>query len=134
MLFFRHRFFLGGVDIQGMLYAWLFYLNFPFVPLSDPVTEATHEALKKRGENPFLKVEVPDAVIRFKQGFGRLIRSKEDKGIVAILDNRVMEQPYGRTFVNSLPIKAEEIFYSQTPHLLKEAHSFFINVSRETKK
>ncbi len=123
-----------GVDIQGDALRMVILFKLPFRPPSDPVTEATHEALKKRGENPFLKVEVPDAVIRFKQGFGRLIRSKEDKGIVAILDNRVMEQPYGRTFVNSLPIKAEEIFYSQTPHLLKEAHSFFINVSRETKK
>lgn len=123
-----------GVDIQGDALRMVVLFKLPFRPPSDPVTEATHEALKKQGKNPFIKVEVPEAVIRFKQGFGRLIRSKEDKGVVAILDNRIMEQPYGKTFVKSLPIKAEEIFYSQTPHLLKKVHSFLINVSRETKK
>ena len=59
--------------------------------------------LRKRGGNPFVDYQVPEAVIKLKQGFGRLIRSRKDKGIVVILDPRVLTKPYGRTFLNSLP-------------------------------
>jgi ATP-dependent DNA helicase DinG len=70
---------------------------------SHPLLEARLEAIRRRGGNPFVEYQVPEAVIKLKQGFGRLIRSKADRGIVVILDPRVLSKPYGRTFLSSLP-------------------------------
>ena len=61
------------------------------------------EDIRERGGSPFVEYQVPEAVIKLKQGFGRLIRTKTDRGIVVILDPRVLTKPYGRTFLNSLP-------------------------------
>ena len=68
-----------------------------------PLLEARLEDIRRRGGNPFVEYQVPEAVIKLKQGFGRLIRTKTDRGIVVILDPRVLTKPYGRTFLNSLP-------------------------------
>lgn len=75
----------------------------PFKVPSDPVTEAIIENIKKNGQNAFIEYQVPQAVIKFKQGIGRLIRSKTDTGNIIILDNRVIKKRYGSYFLKTLP-------------------------------
>ena len=78
-------------------------MRFSFGVPGEPVQEARVEAMRARGEDPFLGLIVPRAVIRFRQGFGRLIRSTTDTGVVAILDPRIKSKFYGKYFINSLP-------------------------------
>jgi ATP-dependent DNA helicase DinG len=75
----------------------------PFSVPKEPVIEARVEAIAQKGGNPFLEYTVPQAVIKFKQGFGRLIRSKRDRGSIMIFDRRILEKNYGKTFLHSLP-------------------------------
>ncbi|WP_027338748.1 ATP-dependent DNA helicase [Halonatronum saccharophilum] len=92
-----------GVDIPGDKLSYVIIVKLPFVVPSEPVVEAKLEEINQRGESSFMKYMLPKAAIKFKQGVGRLIRRKEDKGWVIILDNRVITKRYGRTFINSLP-------------------------------
>jgi ATP-dependent DNA helicase DinG len=92
-----------GVDIPGEELSCVVIVKLPFVVPSEPVISAKIEQLEAAGENPFIKYMVPKAVIKFKQGFGRLIRTKEDKGWIVILDNRVITKSYGKIFLDSLP-------------------------------
>ncbi len=92
-----------GVDIPGEALSCLAIVRLPFQPPNHPLTEAKSEIVKKNNQNPFMKLSVPQAVIRFKQGFGRLVRTAKDKGIVIIYDTRVIETQYGRYFLYSLP-------------------------------
>lgn len=92
-----------GVDVPGEALSNVIITRLPFSVPDHPLLEARLELIRKRGGNPFLEYQVPEAVIKFKQGFGRLIRSKTDSGIVAILDPRVLSKPYGRQFLASLP-------------------------------
>ncbi|GIP37431.1 ATP-dependent helicase DinG [Paenibacillus sp. J31TS4] len=92
-----------GVDIPGEALTCLAIVRLPFQPPNHPVAEAKSESLKKQNKNPFLKLSVPQAVIRFKQGFGRLVRSASDKGIVLLYDTRVIDTSYGKYFLYSLP-------------------------------
>ena len=92
-----------GVDVPGEALSNVIIVRLPFSVPSHPLLEARLEDIRKRGGNPFVEYQVPEAVIKLKQGFGRLIRSKADRGIVVILDPRVLTKPYGRTFLNSLP-------------------------------
>lgn len=92
-----------GVDVQGDALQCLIITKLPFSVPSTPLFEARAEALERAGGNSFYEIAVPQAVIKFKQGFGRLIRSHTDRGFVLMLDNRVMVQRYGQIFLRSLP-------------------------------
>jgi ATP-dependent DNA helicase DinG len=75
----------------------------PFASPSDPVVSARIDRLRHRGGNPFADYQVPVAILMLKQGLGRLIRSRADRGILAVLDSRLVEKSYGRRFLASLP-------------------------------
>jgi ATP-dependent DNA helicase DinG len=92
-----------GVDVQGEALSCVIIDKLPFAVPSDPIVEARIEYLRARSENPFMAYQVPSAVITLKQGLGRLIRSKQDKGILSILDNRLTTKKYGEVFLESLP-------------------------------
>jgi len=92
-----------GVDVQGKALESVIITKLPFKVPTEPVIEARVEAINKRGGNAFLEFTVPQATIKFKQGFGRLIRSKTDRGSVIIFDKRVIEKDYGKVFIKSLP-------------------------------
>ncbi len=92
-----------GVDVQGDALSCVIIDKLPFASPSEPIVEARIENLRNRNENPFMSYQVPSAVITLKQGLGRLIRSKQDKGILCILDNRLLTKQYGRVFLESLP-------------------------------
>jgi ATP-dependent DNA helicase DinG len=92
-----------GVDVPGAQLSCVIIDKLPFAVPSDPIVAARVKALQEDGRNPFAEYQVPEAVLALKQGFGRLIRSKTDRGILAILDNRIRRMQYGRIFLESLP-------------------------------
>lgn len=92
-----------GVDIPGEALTCLAIVRLPFQPPNHPLAEAKAELLQAQKKNPFMKLSVPQAVIRFKQGFGRLVRTAQDRGIVIVYDTRVIESHYGKYFLYSLP-------------------------------
>ncbi len=92
-----------GVDIRGEALSCVVIDKLPFAAPGDPVLSGRLQALRQTGENPFMKYQLPQAVISLKQGVGRLIRDEDDYGVVVICDPRVLSKPYGKTFVNSLP-------------------------------
>ena len=92
-----------GIDIQGENLSCVIIVKLPFPAPNIPIIEARLEALTLKGENAFNQYLVPSANIKFKQGFGRLIRSNQDKGLFVVLDKRIIDKYYGKTFLNSLP-------------------------------
>jgi ATP-dependent DNA helicase DinG len=92
-----------GVDVPGQALSNLIITRLPFSVPDNPVLEARLEEIQRRGGNKFFDYQVPEAVIKLKQGFGRLIRTRDDRGIVAILDPRVLTKAYGKQFLDSLP-------------------------------
>ncbi|HEX3105550.1 MAG TPA: ATP-dependent DNA helicase [Terriglobales bacterium] len=92
-----------GVDVQGEQLSCVIIDRLPFAVPSDPVVAARVKAVDADGGNAFFQYQVPAAVITLKQGFGRLIRSLHDRGLLALLDNRILKKQYGRVFVESLP-------------------------------
>ena len=92
-----------GVDVRGRGLRNVIITRLPFDPPDRPLTEARVELIRARGGDPFREDALPRAVIRFKQGFGRLIRSATDEGRVVVLDRRIMSSGYGRVFLRALP-------------------------------
>jgi ATP-dependent DNA helicase DinG len=92
-----------GVDVQGEQLSAVVIDRLPFAVPSDPVIAARIRQINEEGGNAFMDYQVPQAVLALKQGFGRLIRSETDRGVLSILDHRMMRKPYGKTFLESLP-------------------------------
>ena len=92
-----------GVDVPGSALECVVITRLPFRVPTEPIQEARVERLQARGRHPFMNFTLPQAVLKLKQGFGRLIRSTTDQGVVAILDRRVVTKSYGRVFLESLP-------------------------------
>ena len=92
-----------GVDLPGDILKYLIMVKLPFPVPGEPLYQAKENLLKEKGLNPFYNLALPEAVIKFRQGFGRLIRSKKDKGLIILFDRRVKERSYGQKFLDSLP-------------------------------
>jgi ATP-dependent DNA helicase DinG len=92
-----------GVDVPGDALSQVIITRLPFDPPTHPITEARTDFIHDRGGNPFNELTLPDALMKFRQGVGRLIRTATDRGVVTILDSRVLSKTYGRLFIDSLP-------------------------------
>ena len=94
-----------GVDIPGESLELLILFKLPFMVPSEPIVEAFLEKLEAEGKNSFMHYMLPNAILKYRQGFGRLIRHKTDRGIVLVLDNRIKTKKYGSYFVETIPAK-----------------------------
>ncbi|MFX4302464.1 helicase C-terminal domain-containing protein [Alicyclobacillus tolerans] len=113
-----------GIDLPGDELTTVAMIRLPFAPPSHPITEMRHEQLKQEGINPFLEDSLPEAIVRFRQGFGRLIRTKDDRGVVVIYDKRILTARYGSSFLHALPgvrplISDEETIYQEVQRFLQ---------------
>jgi ATP-dependent DNA helicase DinG len=110
-----------GVDVPGESLSCVIIDKLPFEVPSDPVLQARISDIKDSGGNPFFDFQVPRAILTLRQGVGRLMRTSEDRGLIAVMDGRLYSKRYGRTFLKSLP---------QAPVLrdLEEVAHFFANL------
>jgi len=112
-----------GIDAPGETLELLVLTRLPFRVPSDPVLQSRMEAIQARGGNPFYELSLPEAVVRLRQGFGRLMRRQDDRGAVLILDSRVVRRPYGRQFLQSLPRCRTSV--GASGEVLEELREFF---------
>ncbi len=112
-----------GVDIPGESLSALCIIRLPFTPPTEPVQEAKEEKLKAEGRNSFTELSLPQAIIRFKQGFGRLIRTHQDRGVVVIFDNRITNSWYGKAFIRALP--PLELQHRSFKDILRDIETWF---------
>lgn len=103
-----------GIDVRGRALRNVIICKLPFDPPDQPLVEARAELIEERGGDPFMDDQLPRAVLRFRQGFGRLIRSSSDSGRVVVLDPRIVTKRYGRRFLEALPEGVEPIDESDT--------------------
>lgn len=101
--------FWAGVDVPGKALSNVIVTRLPFAVPDHPLTASRLELIEANGGNPFMEYSIPEAVLKLRQGVGRLIRSAKDKGIVAILDNRIVTRRYGRIFLGALPDAPVEV-------------------------
>lgn len=112
-----------GVDIQGESLALLILYKLPFLVPSEPIVEAYIDKLEREGKDSFMHYMIPNALLRLRQGFGRLIRSKKDRGIVLIMDSRVSNKQYGTFFKQVLPTRSLEL--RSELELINQVTAFF---------
>lgn len=116
-----------GVDVRGDALSLLIIHKLPFAVFTDPVIQGRCELLEASGKDAFLHFSVPNAILKLRQGFGRLIRSKQDKGIVILADKRVITKRYGAAFLRALPAKAQAS--SNLESLIEDVKGFIGNRS-----
>jgi ATP-dependent DNA helicase DinG len=114
-----------GVDVRGEALRCVIITRLPFRVPTEPIEQARVEAIAERGGNAFAEHSLPQAVIKLKQGFGRLIRSRTDRGVVLLLDSRVVRKFYGRVFLDSLPPARRVVADRET--VFAELRRFFAN-------
>jgi ATP-dependent DNA helicase DinG len=114
-----------GVDAPGDTLRLVILCRLPFRTPNDPVFEARREAIEKNGGNPFMELSLPSSVMKFKQGFGRLIRRSSDRGVVAVLDSRLIKKRYGTFFLESLP--ETRTSFSDFPGILRDIENFLFS-------
>ena len=114
-----------GVDIPGESLSQVIIVKLPFTVPNDPVFVARAEAIEKRGGSSFMELSVPEAVIKFRQGIGRLIRRSDDKGVVVVLDRRIYEKRYGSVFTASMPECKK--MYEPLSDITERINSFIFN-------
>jgi ATP-dependent DNA helicase DinG len=105
-----------GVDVPGDALSNVIIVRLPFAVPNHPLVQGRIEQMRAKGENPFFKFQLPTAIIKFKQGFGRLVRKKTDSGIVVVLDSRIAKKPYGSQFLRAIPkCKVEIVRHHEEP-------------------
>jgi ATP-dependent DNA helicase DinG len=114
-----------GVDAPGNTLRLVILCRLPFRSPNDPVFEARCEALENRGGNSFMDLSLPEAVMKFKQGFGRLMRRSSDHGAVVVLDGRLLRKQYGRIFLHSLP--ETKTCFGDMNTILRSLENFLFN-------
>lgn len=114
-----------GVDIPGESLSQVIIVKLPFTVPNDPVFTARAEAVEKRGGNSFMELSVPEAVIKFRQGYGRLMRRSSDRGTVIVLDRRIYEKRYGTLFTKSVP--ESKTLYAPLDEVVCAVHDFLFN-------
>jgi ATP-dependent DNA helicase DinG len=114
-----------GIDTPGDALRVVIICKLPFMVPTDPVIAARMEAVEQRGGNQFMEYMLPEAVIKFRQGFGRLMRRGTDSGVVAVLDSRIVKKAYGKIFVHSLPETSRSV--KSTEGILRDSETFLIN-------
>ena len=112
-----------GVDVVGEALRCVILVKLPFKVPSDPLFQARSEAIAEQGGSPFFDYSLPHAIVKFKQGFGRLIRNKEDRGCVICLDSRLVKKGYGKQFIKSLPSCPHH--FEPSAALLERWHLFY---------
>lgn len=119
-----------GVDVAGDALQCVILPRLPFRVPTEPIQEARVEAIERAGKNAFMEYTVPQAVIRFRQGFGRLIRRRSDRGAVVVLDNRIVTRRYGRVFLDSLP--GVPVVCGDSDAVYSDLESFFAQKDSKT--
>lgn len=113
-----------GVDVAGEALSCVVIARLPFAQVGDPVVEARGEKVEREGGSSFRDYLLPEAVIRFRQGFGRLIRTKKDRGVVIVTDPRIVTKNYGAVFRRSIPAPVHTI--TSNDELLARVGDFFV--------
>jgi ATP-dependent DNA helicase DinG len=119
-ILFATRGFWEGLDIPGEALAMVILDKIPFVPFNDPVIRKREAQIKARGGNPFFEIQLGSAILNLRQGSGRLIRSETDRGVIALLDGRLLQKRYGRQILRSLPPGTHTTEFEQVAAFLRK--------------